>query len=164
MSIGIGSRVALLYGISFLILFFAVIGLLSLGVLGYILLVILGTNEGIIGLSVTIISFVFSLFYFGSIVEENMLKKRSLLYTSVTFSFSVNTVIWLSLLLTYFYLLLFTDQFGVDIEAIGKYVLMGISVLVAVFSIFIFSILTSLTIGLLITYRVKNQLIKSSVI
>ena len=165
MTISIGSKISLLYGISFFILFFVIIELLSLNILGYILLVILGAIEGLVVISITtIITFVFGLFYFGRIVEENILKKRSLLYTSLTFSFSINTVIWLSVLTGYIILLLFSDQLGSDIEDIGKSVLIVISIIVAIFSIFTFSILTALSIGLIIVHRVKNALMKSSLV
>lgn len=162
MNVSIGSKIALIHGGAFFILFFGSIGLLFLSITGYVMIGVFGTIEGVIGLLSTLIPFVFSLFYFGNIMEENIKKKRSLMYTSLTFSFSVNSTIWLTLLFVFSFLLYFTKLLVINNDPDDNFFVLIISTLIAIFNIFIFSLLTSFSIGLWIAYRVKRQLAKVS--
>ena len=145
----VGSQISMKYGLLFfgLISFFAILVLVALvflvDLLGMISVLMLG--GAYIGfILLIIIPFVIALKLFGRKLAKDISSGRSLMSSSVRFSFGVNIFIWTLALLSSFFFIESKDF----LKALGLYVLL----------IFILGLLTTVSIGLVISKEVKSNL------
>jgi len=147
----IGKKVSVTYGlIAFVILMLPCTFVLLLGSLAG------GLVSSVFGLSlllsaivfVLIIAgpFIFSLRFFGKKLALDLYKEKSVIYASAKFSFGVNIVIWSLMMLVVMFIY---DEEGLFIASIYSAVLL----------ILLLGTVTTFTIGLFISLKVKKEVV-----
>ena len=145
----IGKKVAVTYGlVAFVIIMLPCAFMLLLGSLaGGLVSSVFGLSlflSAIVFVLIIVGPFIFSLRFFGKKMALDLYKEKSLIYSSAKFSFGVNIVIWSLMILV---VMCFYDEEGLFVASVFNAVLL----------ILLLGTVTTLTIGLFISLKVKKK-------